>query len=268
MFFRKDYEFRLSVHVMYDLKGRVAVVTGSGRGIGRAIGLRFAREGCRVVFNARKRQDELDESVEQARTHGAEAVGVLADVSTFEGAGVLLHRALESFGCVDILVNNAGIGIFTPFINADEKLLEKHLSIDFRSVVYTTRLFAQKMSDGGAVLNVSSIAGIQPMLGLSLYGAMKAAVNTLTRYLALELAPRFRVNAIAPGWVNTKLGRSMPELLGISLEDFAKKYTLMGRILEPEDVAEMAITVVKIESLTGQIIQIDSGESVLGFQRQ
>lgn len=265
---RKDYGCRQRLHVMYDLKGRVAVVTGSGRGIGRAIGLRFAREGCRVVFNARKRQDELDESVQQARTLGAEAVGVLADVSTIGGAGVLLQRALESFGGVDILVNNAGIGIFTPFINADEKLLERHLSSDFRSVVYTTRLFAQKMSDGGAILNISSIAGIQPMLGLSLYGAMKAAVNTLTRYLALELAPRLRVNTIAPGWVNTKLGRSMPELLGISLEDFAKKYTLTGRILEPEDVAEMAITMVRMESLTGQIIQVDSGESILGFQRQ
>jgi 3-oxoacyl-[acyl-carrier protein] reductase len=253
---------------MYDLKGRVAVVTGSGRGIGRAVGLRLAGEGCRVVFNARKRQDELDESVKLARGLGAEAVGVLADVSTADGAGSLLQRALESFGQVDVLVNNAGIGIFTPFISVDEKILERHLSADFRSVVYTTRLFAPKMSDGGAILNISSIAGTQPMLGLSLYGAMKAAINTLTRYLALELAPRLRVNAIAPGWVNTRLGRSMPELLGMSLEDFAKKYTLTGKILEPEDVAEMAIAMVKIDSLTGQIVQIDSGESVLGFQRQ
>ncbi|MEM3710689.1 MAG: SDR family oxidoreductase [Thermoprotei archaeon] len=253
---------------MYNLSGKVVVVTGSGRGIGRAIALRFAAEGCKVVLNARKRQNELDEGVEQARRLGAEAVGVLTDVSTQEGAGILLERALESYGRVDILVNNAGIGIFSPFVNVDDKLLEKHLATDFRSVVYTTRLFAQKMSSGGAVLNISSLAGTQPMLGLSIYGAMKAAVNTLTKYLAVELAPRIRVNAIAPGWVNTRLGRSMPELLGISMDEFAKKYTLMGKILEPEDVAEMALTIVRIESLTGQTIQMDSGESLLGFQKQ
>lgn len=247
---------------MYSLKGRVAVVTGSGRGIGRAIGLRLASEGSKVVFNARKRVEELEESVRLARELGAEAIGVLADVSTQEGCELLYSRTLEAFGSVDILVNNAGIGIYSPFLSVDEKLLEKHVATDFKSVVYATRRFAQKMNDGGAILNVSSIAGLQPTVGLSMYGAMKAAVNALTRYLALEFAPRLRVNAIAPGWVNTKLGRSMPELLGISLEEFAKRHTLMGRILEPEDVAEMAAAILKIESLTGQVIVLESGESL------
>jgi 3-oxoacyl-[acyl-carrier protein] reductase len=248
---------------MYDLKGRVAVVTGSGRGIGRAIGLRLAAEGCRLVFNAKKRVEELEESLRLAREHGVDVLGVLADVSTPEGCDLLLRRTVDGFGGVDILVNNAGLGLFSPFLSLDEALLEKQFSTDFRSIVYVTQRFAGKMSDGGVILNVSSVAAEHPVMGLSIYGAMKSAVNTLTKYLAVELAPRLRVNAIAPGWVNTRLGTSMPKLLGITVEEFAKKFTLTGKILEPEDVAEIAVAIMKLESVTGQVVYIDSGETLV-----
>ena len=252
---------------MYSLKDKVAVVTGSGRGIGRAIAVRLAKEGSLVVVNAKKRVEEMNETVKMIKDIGGEAIGVLADVSTREGCETLLKATLERFKVVDILVNNAGLGLYSPFLNVDDKLLDKHISTDFKSVVYCSQAFAKEMREGGAIINIASVAGLLPAYGLSIYGAMKGAVISLTRYLALELAPKIRVNAVAPGWVKTKLGESMFQLLGMSEKEFAEKFTLMGKILEPEDVAELVVAILKIESLTGQVFVIDSGESIKGGVR-
>lgn len=249
---------------MYSLKGKVAVITGSGRGIGRAIALRLAEEGSRIVVNAKKRKEEMEETVRLVREKGAEAIGVLADVSTREGCNLLLAETKKAFSGVDILVNNAGLGLFSLFLNADDKLIQKQIETDFLSVIYCSQIFAREINDGGAIVNISSIAGFHPLYGLSIYGAMKGAVITLTKYLAIELAPKIRVNAVAPGFVKTKLGESMYQILGISEEEFAKRFTLMGKILKPEEVAEIVVAILKIESLTGQVITIESGESLRG----
>ncbi|WP_338603292.1 SDR family oxidoreductase [Sulfolobus tengchongensis] len=249
---------------MYSLKDKVVVVTGSGRGIGRAIALRLAKEGSLIVVNAKKRAEEMNETIKMVKDVGGEAIGVLADVSTREGCESLLKATIDRYRVVDILINNAGLGLFSPFLNVDDKLLDKHISTDFKSVVYCSQSFAKEMRDGGAIVNIASVAGVSPAYGLSIYGAMKAAVIALTKYLALELAPKLRVNAIAPGFVKTKLGESMFQLLGMSEKEFANKFTLMGRILDPEEVAEFTTAILKIESLTGQVFVIDSGESLKG----
>ncbi|MEM3939846.1 MAG: SDR family oxidoreductase [Saccharolobus sp.] len=249
---------------MYSLKGKVAVVTGSGRGIGRAIAIRLAQEGSLIVVNAKKRAEEMNETIKMIKDMGREAIGVLADVSTREGCEALLKTTIDNYKVVDILVNNAGIGLFSPFMNVDDKLLEKHLSTDFKSVVYCSQVFAREMREGGSIINISSVAGISPAYGLSIYGAMKAAVIALTKSLALELAPKIRVNAVAPGFVKTKLGESMSKVLGMNEKEFAEKFTLMGKLLEPEEVAEIVAAILKIESLTGQVFTIDSGETIKG----
>ncbi len=249
---------------MYSLKGKVAVVTGSGRGIGRAIAVRLAEEGSKIVVNAKKRKEEVEETIRLIKERGGEAIGVLADVSTREGCNLLLSETKKAFGNVDILVNNAGLGLFSLFINADDKLIQKQIETDFLSVVYCSQAFAKEMNEKGAIINITSIAGLYPLYGLSIYGAMKSAVISLTKYLAVELAPKIRVNAVAPGFVKTKLGESMYKVLGISEEEFAKRYTIMGKILEPEEVAEIVIAMLKVESLTGQVITIESGESLRG----
>ncbi|MBB5253708.1 SDR family oxidoreductase [Sulfurisphaera ohwakuensis] len=249
---------------MYSLKNKVVVITGSGRGIGRALALRLTTEGALIVVNAKKRVEEMNETIKMIKDQGGEAIGVLADVSTREGCEILLKKTLEAYKVVDILVNNAGIGLFSPFINVDDKLIEKHVSTDLLSVIYCSQIFAKEIREGGEILNIASVAGIVPAYGLSIYGAMKGAVITLTKYLALELAPKIRVNAIAPGFVKTKLGESMYKFLGITEKEFAEKVTIMGKLLEAEDVAELATTILKIESLTGQTFVIDSGESLKG----
>ncbi|BFH73091.1 SDR family oxidoreductase [Sulfurisphaera javensis] len=249
---------------MYSLKNKVAVVTGSGRGIGRAIAVRLSSEGSLVVVNAKKRVEEMNETIKIIKENGGEAIGVLADVSTREGCEKLLKDTLKNYKAVDILVNNAGIGLFSPFLNADDKLIEKHITTDFLSTLYCSQIFAKEIREGGEILNVASVAGIVPAYGLSIYGAMKGAVITLTKYLALELAPKIRVNAIAPGFVKTKMGESMYKLLGISEKEFAERVTIMGKLLEPEEIAEFVAAILKIESLTGQVFVIDSGESLKG----
>ncbi|TRM95885.1 short chain dehydrogenase, partial [Sulfolobus sp. F1] len=170
--------------------------------------------------NAKKRIEEMNETINIIKSVGGEAIGVLADVSTREGCETLLKATLERYGVVDVLVNNAGLGLYSPFINVDDKLLDKHISTDFKSVVYCSQVFAKEMRENGAILNMASVAGVSPAYGLSIYGAMKAAVIALTKYLALELSPKIRVNAIAPGFVKTKLGESMFQLLGMTEKEF------------------------------------------------
>jgi len=236
----------------------IAVVTGSGRGIGRAIAVRFAREGWRVVVNAKKRREEAEETLRLVKEAGGDGVVVMADVATRDGCRSLAEAAL-SLGGLDVWVNNAGLGLYSPFLNADDKLIEKQLEVSLKSVIYCSQEAARVMKEG-VIINVSSIAGIRPMAGLSIYSAAKAAIINLTQSLAVELAPRIRVNAVAPGVVRTKMGDSLLRLLNLSEEEFAKRYTLLGRMVTPEDVAEVVWMLVKIPTITGQVIVVDSGE--------
>jgi 3-oxoacyl-[acyl-carrier protein] reductase len=135
--------------------------------------------------------------------------------------------------------------------------------VTLRSVIYCSQEAARVMKEG-SVINVASIAGIKPFVGLSIYSAAKAAVINLTQALAVELAPRIRVNAVAPGVVKTKMGDSLLNLLGVSEEEFAKRYTLLEIIVTPEDVAEVVWMLVKIPTITGQVVVVDSGQLLLG----
>jgi 3-oxoacyl-[acyl-carrier protein] reductase len=130
-------------------------------------------------------------------------------------------------------------------------------------VIYCSQEAARVMKEG-SIINVASIAGIKLFVGLSIYSAAKAAVINLTQALALELAPRIRVNAVAPGVAKTKMGDSLINLLGVSEEEFVKRYTLLGRIVTPEDAAEVVWMLVKIPTTAGQVVVVDSGQLLLG----
>ncbi|MDT7875006.1 MAG: SDR family oxidoreductase [Pyrobaculum sp.] len=240
-----------------------AVVTGSGRGIGRAVAVRFAREGWNVVVNAKRGREEAEEALRLVREAGGSGVVALADVATREGCRNVINTAVERFGGLDVLVNNAGLGLYSLFLAADDRLIEKQLEVTLRSVIYCSQEAARVMKEG-SIINVASIAGIKPFAGLSIYSAAKAAVINLTQALAVELAPRIRVNAVAPGVVKTKMGDSLLNLLGVSEEEFAKRYTLLERIVTPEDVAEVVWMLVKIPTITGQVVVVDSGQLLLG----
>ncbi len=244
------------------MRGWVAIVTGSGRGIGRAIALRLAREGFRVVVNAKKGYDEVMETVELIRSGGGEAIPVLADVSTREGCRQLVEAAVKGYGRLDVLVNNAGLGLYGHFLDQSDSMIDKVLSVSLRSAIYCSQEAAKAMEEG-SIINIASIAGVEPLYGLSIYSAAKAGLIGLTRALAVELAPRIRVNAIAPGVVRTKMGDSLLKVLGLGEDEYIEKYTLLRRMVGPEEIAEAVVFVLKIPSLTGQTIVIDAGMSLI-----
>jgi 3-oxoacyl-[acyl-carrier protein] reductase len=250
-----------------ELKGMSAIVTGSGRGIGRAIALRLAREGVRVVVNAKKGYEDVIETINMMKSVGGEAIPVLADVSTREGCRELVRKAMESFGRLDILVNNAGLGLYAPFLEQSDAMIEKVLSTSLKSVIYCSQEAAKVMTEG-SIINIASIAGIEPLYGLSIYSAAKAGVIGITKALAIELAPRIRVNALAPGIVKTKMGESLLKVLKLTEEEYLEKYTLLKRFVEPDEIAETVIFLIKTPSITGQTIVIDAGLSLITFRSQ
>jgi 3-oxoacyl-[acyl-carrier protein] reductase len=248
-----------------ELRGMSAIVTGSGRGIGRAIALRLAREGVKVVVNAKKGYEDVIETIDMIKSVGGEAIPVLADVSTREGCRELVRKAMESFGRLDILVNNAGLGLYASFLEQSDAMIEKVLSTSLKSVIYCSQEAAKVMTEG-SIINIASIAGIEPLYGLSIYSAAKAGVIGITKALAIELAPRIRVNAIAPGIVKTKMGESLLKVLKLTEEEYLEKYTLLKRFIEPNEIADAVIFLIKTPSITGQTIVIDAGLSLITFR--
>jgi len=248
---------------MYELKGKVAIVTGSGRGIGRAIAVRLGKEGMKIIVNAKKRAEEMEETVKLVKESGGEAIGILADVATREGCKKLVDSAIRNFGRLDVLVNNAGLGLFKFFLDADDNLINKQLDVSLKSAIYCSQEAARVMSEGGVIINISSIAGLEASPGLAFYGIAKAGLISLTKTLAVELAPKIRVNAVAPGVVKTKMGESLINVLNLKEEEFAKRSTLLGRIVEPEDVAEVVVTLIKVPTITGEVVVIDSGQTLM-----
>jgi len=247
---------------MYSIKNRIAVVTGSGRGIGREIALELAKNGANVVVNVKKRVEDGKQTLEDIKKYSS-GIMVQADVSTREGCKKLQKETLDNLGKCDILVNNAGISIAKPFLESDDKLIEKTINTNLMSTIYCSQEFGREMRDG-TIINMSSIAGIKPMNFISIYGITKAAIISLTKYLAIELSENnVRVNAVAPSVVKTVMGESLLNILNLTDKEYAGKYTLTNKIITTEDVAEAVLFLIKSENITGQVIIIDSGQMLM-----
>ena len=257
--------------MLYEINGRVAVVTGSGRGIGRAIAVKLASEGASVVVNAKKGQAEAEETVRIIKERGGDAVAVVCDAATREGASKLMSKAAENYGRIDILVNNVGVGLYASFTEQGEEAVEKVIATSLKSAIYCSQEALRHMRDGGVIVNVASLVGIIPYQGLSIYSAAKAGLIGLTKAMAIDLAPRVRVNAVAPGLVlRTKIGESWLKLHNMTEEEWSSRYTLLNRPVYPEEVAELVLTLIRIPSITGETVVIDSGQSLVAgvFKKQ
>ncbi|MCP4623361.1 MAG: glucose 1-dehydrogenase [bacterium] len=247
---------------MKDLKNKVAVITGGGAGIGKAISLAFAAAGASIAvadIDARS----AEETARQVQNLGREALAITADVSKEQDVDLIFDKSLEKFAKTDILVNNAGISHPTESIlDLDPAFIDKVFSIDYKGVYLCSRRAGREMlhQKSGCILNISSIAGIAP-LPLAMYGPMKSAVNMLTRILAREWASdNIRVNAIAPGYVLTPLIKDMIES-GLRNPDLIINRTPMGKMLDPDDVAEAALYLASDSArhITGIILPVDGG---------
>lgn len=246
---------------MYNIKDKVAIITGSTRGIGKSIAEKLGSEGALLVLNYRKREEDAKMVLKELTEKGYNVVAIKADLSKSEECKLLIDSTIDNFGNLNILVNNAGTGFYSPFKNITDKLIDKTLDTDFKSVLYCSKYASESMSSG-VIINIASITGILPYYGLSVYGSLKSAVINLTKSLALELAPDIRVNVIAPGLVNTGLGNSLLDLMGISWDEWIKNYTLVGKVTTPEEVAEAVAAEIKIDTMTGEVIKIDGGQQL------
>jgi NAD(P)-dependent dehydrogenase (short-subunit alcohol dehydrogenase family) len=247
---------------MKDLEGKIALVTGAGAGIGKAIALAFAREGAEVIV------PDLDiekagETAREIEEIGQKGLALEIDVADPDQVDSLFTKTIDVFGHVDIVVNNAGTTHpAVSILDLSLDYVEKIFSIDYKGVYLCCRRAGREMvrQKSGCIVNISSIAGLTP-LPLVMYGPMKSAVNMLTRILAREWADRnIRVNAIAPGYVATPLIKNMIDS-GLRDPALILERTPMGIMLSPEDIAEAALFLVssRAEHITGTVLPVDGG---------
>jgi len=245
-----------------DLSGKVALVTGGSRGLGKAIASAMAEKGARIVICGRK-QENLREAVEDLEKAGARVTALPAHVGKGDQVAALMRSIDESFGRLDILVNNVGTNILTPSVaEADESLWDKLMETNLKSAFLVTSYAYPliKKAGGGKIINISSTAARKAARGMGIYCVAKAGLEMLTRVLAVELASdNICVNAVAPGMVKTRFSQPF-----WSDESLLKEITAtipMGRIAETTDVVGAVIYLASALSdfVTGEIVTVDGG---------
>lgn len=245
---------------MRGLTGRTAIVTGASRGIGYAIAERLIGEGCRVAITGRDPQTLAEAASALGGPGVCLAVAGKADDPAHRRDTV--ERASSTFGAVTLLVNNVGINpVYGPLMEADLGAARKVVEVNaLAPLAWVQQVFADGLSESGAVVNISSMAGQRPAPGIDLYGASKAMLDHLSRGLARELAPRVRVNVVAPALIRTRFAEP---LMSRGEEAAAARYPLQ-RIGEPDDVASTVAFLLSDEAswITGTTHVIDGGSHV------
>jgi 3-oxoacyl-[acyl-carrier protein] reductase len=245
------------------LKGKVAVVTGAARGIGRMIALRFAQEGADVAFTDLVRDDNMESLEKELSDLGVKGKGYVSDASDFTQAQETIDQVIADFEKADILVNNAGITRDTLLMRMDEEMWDLVIRVNLKSVFNFTKAAQKYMLKArtGSIINMSSVVGVNGNAGQSNYAASKAGILGFTKSIAKELGARnVRCNAIAPGFIITDMTAKLPENVK---EEWIKSIPLKRGGL-PEDVANAALFLASDLSsyVTGQTIQVCGGMSV------
>jgi 3-oxoacyl-[acyl-carrier protein] reductase len=252
---------------MGRLEGLASVVTGAGSGIGRASALAFAAEGACVVA-ADLNFGSAQETADQIEANGGKAVPFQVDVTDAAQADAMVQHAVDRFGRLDVVFNNAGLPqAATPVEETSDELFERIMSVNVRGVFNGCRAAIPRMKaqGGGVILNTASTAGIRPRPGLAVYNASKAAVISLTKTLALELAPyRIRAVSICPVATDTPM---LPTFLGADQAEGRKRFVSTipwGRLNRPEDLARAAVFLASAdaEMVTGTAFEVDGGRDV------
>jgi NAD(P)-dependent dehydrogenase (short-subunit alcohol dehydrogenase family) len=252
---------------LFDLTGKTAIITGSSRGIGKAIAEQFARHGARVVVSSRK-LEPCEAVVADIKKAGGAAVAIPCNISQKEQLQALVDKSRQAFGPIDILVCNAAVNpYFGPLAGISDEAFDKIMASNIKSNLWAANMVAPEMAErkDGVIIIVSSIGGLRGSTGLGAYAISKAADMQLARNLACEWgAHNIRVNAIAPGLVKTDFAKALwdnPEILKQTL-----KQSPLGRIGEPEEIAGIAVMLAGKAGnfITGTTIVADGGVTIAG----
>ncbi len=243
-----------------SLEGRVALVTGAARGIGRAITEELAGRGADVVLADRMLETAEITAAEVAQSTGCQTIAVEVDVASLESAKTMVEKALERFGKVDILVNNAGITRDDLIMRMGEEDFEAVINVNLKGAWNCSKAIIRPMMKQryGRIVNISSVSGLAGQAGQTNYSASKAGLIGFTKALAREVASRqITVNAVAPGFVPTALTVDLPE----ELKSYMLNITPLGRMGEPEEIAYAVAFFASDQAgyITGQVLSVDGG---------
>jgi len=245
----------------YDLTGKVAIVTGGGRGIGKAIALGLAECGAKLVLASRT-QEELEKMVSEIKGNGGEAASVVTDLMLSEQINALVEASMKTYGRVDILINNAARSFLRPLMDLREDGWDKIFDVNCKAVFLLSRAVAKIMGEqgGGRIVNITTVGAVRGGAGMGVYHASKAALTMLTKCMAVEWAPlNVNVNAVGPGL--TKTAFSQPIWSNPSLEQMIATRIPKGRLAEPEEIVGAVLFLCSEGSsfITGESIYVDGG---------
>lgn len=248
-----------------ELRGRVALVTGGGTGIGRAVVLGLAKAGARgIAVNYSRSADDAESTAAEARRLGADAIAVQADIADEAQVIQLVNGVQQHFGGLDVLVNNAGTTRFIPVQDLDaltDDVWDAILGVNVKGTFYCCRAAAPALRrERGAIVNVASIAGLRASGSSIPYMVSKAGVIQLTKALGLALAPDVRVNAVAPGLVSTRWFRiPFGDEGAQAMEAASAANTPLGEVATPDHVAQVVLGLLGMDDVTGEVIVVDGG---------
>ena len=243
----------------FTLTDRAIVVTGASRGIGESIARACADAGAAVVLTSRK-QEALDEVAASIKENGGIALPIAAHVAHAEEVDALFEKARQEFGEIHGLVNNAATNVyFGPMLGIDDSAWDKIFDTNLKGAFYPTRAFVSGLKGSGSIVNIASVDGMQASQLRGVYGMTKAALISMTKTLAAELGPAVRVNAIAPGLVETKFAATLVEN-----EELRSRFVdraPLGRHAQPDEMAGAAVFLLSDASsyMTGQVMVVDGG---------
>jgi NAD(P)-dependent dehydrogenase (short-subunit alcohol dehydrogenase family) len=251
------------------LEGKVSLVTGASRGIGRAIALALAKEGSDLVLNSSRSVEAAESVAGEVTGRGRRALVIRADIADRSQVDDMIKKAVREFGKIDVLVNNAGISVVGASVDLDEATWRRGIDVILTGTFFCSQAAGREMMkrQGGSIISIASINGITAFPERAAYCAAKAGVMALTKVLAIEWAKsNVNVNSVAPGYVETELVRELAARGTLDIAELAAR-TPSGRLTKGEDVAAAVVFLASedAKSITGQTIVVDSGWTAYGY---